>query len=300
MSRGGAPQALALAILPILAAWSLSSLGADAGASPDRLLSNAALWQRLATSPFGEPLYVESEEQDESLRVNVYGLFHQSFTATSKALTSSTEWCEFTPLHNGISACVHGPATPTTWLTFHLKARAGTPLANAYEWRYGFRVMERSEDYVRVELDAPTGPLDTRDFRIVLEAVPHADGTLVQIRVSYQPSALSKTILSAYTNTFGRRRQGFTVVGQDKEGKALYARGRRALFERVVMRGYLALEAYLDTLYTPEAKRFDARLERWLELTQRYPRQLHDIDREDYLRSKRREREQQRLLQAAS
>ncbi len=285
---------LALLIAACVSPW----VGEGASEVPDRLTPHPQLWRLLEASPFGEPLYVQSEEHGDLVRVSVYGLFERPFAETARALTSPAEWCDFTPLHNAISACIHGPVMSTTWLTFHLKPSTGIPLANTYEWRYGFRVMERGDDYVHVVLDTATGPLDTHSFRIVLEAVPHADSTLVRIDASYRPSLWSKTVLGTYASTFGRRKYGFSVVGHDKEGNTVYVRGRKALFERVVMRGYLALEAYLDTLHAPENKRFEVRLERWLELTQRFPQQLQDIDPEEYLDTKRRERQEQHLLQA--
>jgi hypothetical protein len=59
--------------------------------------------------------------------------------------------------------------------------------------------------------------------------------------------------------------------------------------ERNVMRYYLAVQAFLETQSVPEPERFERRLGRWFELTGRYP-QLHEVDWEEYLETKRRER----------
>ena len=59
------------------------------------------------------------------------------------------------------------------------------------------------------------------------------------------------------------------------------------------MRYYLAIDAYLGSLAAPAPQRFEQSLERWYSGTERYPRQLHEIDRDSYLAMKRREYQRQ-------
>ena len=71
------------------------------------------------------------------------------------------------------------------------------------------------------------------------------------------------------------------------------------MIERNAMRYHLAVKAYLGTLEVSEPRRFERRLERWFELTSDYRTQLFEMERDEYLRCKRRERANQSLLQEA-
>jgi hypothetical protein len=59
--------------------------------------------------------------------------------------------------------------------------------------------------------------------------------------------------------------------------------------ERTAMRYYLAIDAWLQTAALEPMQRPMARLETWFDATERYPRQLHELDRATYLANKRRE-----------
>jgi hypothetical protein len=52
------------------------------------------------------------------------------------------------------------------------------------------------------------------------------------------------------------------------------------------MRYYLAIDAYLGA---PDAKQLPGRLATWFDSTERYARQLHEVERNDYLTMKRNE-----------
>jgi hypothetical protein len=55
------------------------------------------------------------------------------------------------------------------------------------------------------------------------------------------------------------------------------------------MRYYLAVDACLATLGSPPAQRFEQSLERWYTASERYARQLHDVERPAYVAMKRSE-----------
>ncbi len=63
----------------------------------------------------------------------------------------------------------------------------------------------------------------------------------------------------------------------------------RGLVERNTMRYYLAIEAYLGALSMPPAARLEKRLRDWFASIESYPRQLHEMDENQYLKMKRRE-----------
>ena len=74
---------------------------------------------------------------------------------------------------------------------------------------------------------------------------------------------------------------GFTRAGAD------YVGGQRGVVERNTMRYYLAIDAYLRSLAAPPAERLEQRLRTWFDTTEKYPRQLHEVERADYLQMKR-------------
>jgi hypothetical protein len=61
----------------------------------------------------------------------------------------------------------------------------------------------------------------------------------------------------------------------------------RGVAERNTMRYYLAIDAYLDSIALPAPQQLEKRLQAWFDATEKYPRQLREVDREAYLRMKR-------------
>ncbi|MCY1378654.1 hypothetical protein D9M69_663090 [compost metagenome] len=68
--------------------------------------------------------------------------------------------------------------------------------------------------------------------------------------------------------------------------------------ERNTMRYYLAIEAYLGTLSAPAPDRLEQRLNAWYAAVERYPLQLHDLERGEYLEMKHREIQRQQAVVA--
>jgi hypothetical protein len=63
--------------------------------------------------------------------------------------------------------------------------------------------------------------------------------------------------------------------------------GVRGVMERNTMRYYLAIEAFLGALAAPPQARFEKRIRDWFAASERYPLQLHELDRAEYLGMKR-------------
>jgi hypothetical protein len=99
--------------------------------------------------------------------------------------------------------------------------------------------------------------------------------------------------MSIYLSTIGRDKVGFTrtkAVSAREEG---FVDGMRGVTERNTMRYYLAIDAYLDSLKAPAEQQLEKRLRAWFDATERYPRQLHEVEREAYLQMKRDEVQRQ-------
>ena len=72
------------------------------------------------------------------------------------------------------------------------------------------------------------------------------------------------------------------------------------MIERNTMRYYLAIEAHLDALSAPAAQRREASLAAWYAGVERYPLQLHELGREEYLDMKRNEMRRQQQAEEAN
>jgi len=73
----------------------------------------------------------------------------------------------------------------------------------------------------------------------------------------------------------------------------IYIGGVRGALERNVMRYYLAVDAHLASLAVPPEQQLDKRIQTWFDSSERYARQLHEMDRAQYLAMKKDEYERQ-------
>jgi hypothetical protein len=87
-----------------------------------------------------------------------------------------------------------------------------------------------------------------------------------------------------YFSTRGRDKVGFTWIHDDPP---YLVRGIRGALERNTMRYYLAMDAYLNVLSSPAPQRFELSLERWFADTERFARQLREVEKDDYIAMKR-------------
>ena len=106
--------------------------------------------------------------------------------------------------------------------------------------------------------------------------------------------------MKAYLATLGRNKVGFSVEGDGAGGKPRPVRGMRGAIERNAMRYYLAIEAYLGALSVPSRQQADRRLMDWFDASERYPLQLREMRREEYLEMKRREISRQKSAMLTS
>jgi hypothetical protein len=145
---------------------------------------------------------------------------------------------------------------------------------------FAYHVAAADADYLDVRLAAPNGPLGTTDYHIQLEAAPlDRRHTILHLTYSHEYGPQARLAMRLYLGTLGRGKVGFTVVGSERDGKPVYVGGFRGAEERNVMRYYLAIEAYLESLSVPPRERFEKRLQTWFAFSERYSPQLHE-DRE--------------------
>jgi hypothetical protein len=247
--------------------------------------------ERLVKSPFGQPVYLEADDGERQLTGHAYALLSQPFGEASRPLAEAAQWCDILLLPFNTKHCQASADAPDRLaLTIFIGRKYSTPLDKTHRLDFRFQVVARSADYLQVLLTAPDGPFGTRDYRVVLELMP-ADGgrSFLHLGYSYAYGTLARTAMQAYLSTIGAGKVGFTTEGKDGEGRPMPVRGMRGVIERNTMRYYLAIDAYLRAQKVPPAERPARMIEAWFESVERYPRQLHELERGEYVAMKQAE-----------
>lgn len=253
---------------------------------------HAELADQLAQSPFKRPLLLESADEKGRLRGDIDAVMNHPFAEAAAVLADPSQWCEILFLHINTKYCkASGRGTGAT-LVVVIGRKTGQPLRDAHRAEFAWRQVAASPDFLDVQLEAPDGPLGTSNYRIALQAVP-IDGkrTFLRLRYAYDYGVAGSVAMRAYLATAGRSKVGFTSVGRDASGVAQPIAGMRGVIERNAMRYYLAIDTRLSVPPGPGA--LDRRLTHWFNATEQYPRQLHELEWDEYLRMKRAEYERQ-------
>jgi hypothetical protein len=245
----------------------------------------------------GLPLAVASGATDDSSAGHVMADLDFPFPTVAERLSRPSDWCGFLILHLNTKACVHYTRAGHSYIQLYSGRKFFEAPADAMAVTYRFEP-RLSADHLEVVLRAESGPLGTRDYLMHLRAVPRGSAqTSVDLRFSYALSRLARLGIGAYLRTSGSDKVGFTVTAHDAGGAPVYVAGRRGVIERNVVRLYLALIAYLESLDQAPDHRDSWAHARWYELSERYPQQLRELSREEYLDNKRKELAAQRALQ---
>lgn len=292
------------AVFPLIAlgALLLSSFitAAAAETSADALLLQQqyqTLLPQLMHNQFARPLYLKSTEGASSLRSDIYAVVDYPFAQVHEALISPAHWCDILILHLNTKYCRADSDATAPSLSMRVGKKGDQNPEDAFRLDFSYRIAASASDYFDVRLNADKGPFDTRDYRIRLEAVPIGDGrSVIHLMYSYSYGTVSRLALRAYLATVAGNKVGFTPEQNDGGAKSDYVGGMRGTIERNTMRYYLAIDAYLSALAAPPAQQLDQRLETWFNATERYPRQLHEIDKAAYLKMKRKETARQNAV----
>src|SRR5688572_12257952 len=254
----------------------------DAGTLRER---HAALRAALAENAFGRPLHVESSHHAGNHRGGIYAVLQHPFERVAAALRSAAQWCGVLIVQANVKNC-EAPGGAGTLSLFVARRPADEP-ERAHRIDFSYRVPAAAADYLHVTLDSPEGPFGTTDYRIRFEAVPVEPGrTFLHLGYAYALHGAARMGMKVYLASSGRDKVGFSIVDRTSDGGPVYVGGVRGVVERNTMRYYLALEAYLDTLDVPVARRMEERLRAFHAGLERYPRQLHELELAEYLNIK--------------
>lgn len=246
------------------------------------------------------PLDVHSSERGGRVEGDVDGRLDYSFARLRAAFEDPGVWCAIVALHLNVKSCVHLRRGGTTWLRVYNGRKDFQRPEDAVVSEYAFTARESGARRLVVVLTADEGPYGTRDHRIelVLEPAANPAYTHLVLRYRYRVSYLARASLQVYLNTVARGKIGFTVTGEDARGEPVYVKGLRGLIERNAVRYYLAIVAWLDGTAQSPPRAEVWRAAHWFDLTERYARQLHELERGAYLANKQRELAAQAELQA--
>jgi hypothetical protein len=271
----------------------LASVAAQADAGELRA-KHAELRDQLRDNPYHRAIHIDSVEAGDVLKGDVYAVLDHPFEAVNSALKDPSDWCDILLLPFNTKYCRPEAAQGGTNLQLRIGRKADQPVEEAYRIDFALRPVASGADYFESRLNAGKGPLGTRDYRIVLSAVPlDAGHTFMHLSYSYANGGFGRLAMNGYLSTAGADKVGFTVVGRDANGQPQYINGVRGAIERNVMRYYLAIDAHLASLSAPAGQQVDKRIETWFNATERYARQLHEMDRSAYVAMKRGEYERQ-------
>ena len=243
-------------------------------------------WSKLDASrkdtTFREPLHLQSAQSSDRLSGTLYAVLPRPFRDVRQALDDEAGWCAALILDPNVHEC--RPQRARVDVAF---GESETPVAFSFH-------AAPVEEYLQVRLAADDGPFGTKDHVIVLEASPLDNArTIVRLSTAQTLTWTSRLAMTAYFNTVGRGKVGFTVVDRDGAGQPVYVGHIRGGVERNLVRQYFAILAYLDSLAAPREEQADRRVRTWLAYTERYPLQLHE--NRDYFERKSPEvRRQQR------
>jgi hypothetical protein len=247
-----------------------------------------AAYQRLAPelvrSGLGVPILLQSTESDEAVGGEAHAVLQHPFARVAVALAHPPGWCDIFLLHLNTKSCrlVEGPAG--TRLDVRIGSRYDEPVESASPMSFDWQRAETSARYVHVQLAAATGPYGTSDYRLHAQAIPlDPQRTFVRLSYGFGFGPGSRFAMAAYFATVGRGKVGFTSI----EGKPVA--GVRGAMERNTLRYLLAIDAVADGIRLPAAQRTDHQMQAWFDATERYPRQLRELPRDEYLRMKQRE-----------
>ena len=249
-----------------------------------------SLQDQLSHNQFKKPLYMVSSETSVGVAGDIYARIDYPFTTAGAALNGPTRWCDVLMLHVNTKYCRASTDSRGSFLQVNIGKKHEQPVNEAYRVDFAYRVAAETPGYLKVMLTADQGPLSTRDYRVILEAVPVNDGrTFIHFTYSYAYGIAGRLAMQAYLGTIGSNKVGFTVVGKESDGRPLHIGGMRGLVERNTMRYYLAIEAFLGALSAPPQAQLEKRLRDWFAAVEHYPRQLHELEQSEYLDMKRKE-----------
>ena len=281
-------------VAPLALAWVLALLLQACLAQAQPLSGAEALGARhaqlhdlLQSNPYQRPLHIESAQAGDRLRGEIHAVLEHPFGRVRDALSVPAHWCDILILPFNTKHCRAAGSADAPQLLLRVGRKSDQPADKAFRLAFAWRPQAAAATYFETRLEAGDGPLGTRDYRIVVAAIPLDGGrTFLRMDYTYGFGLAGRLAMRAYLATAGANKVGFTSA-RDASGRLVNTGGLRGVVERNAMRYYLAVDTYLGSLGVPPAQQADWRIDAWFDATERYPRQLHEMDKATYVALKR-------------
>jgi hypothetical protein len=240
------------------------------------------LGAQLQHSPLGALLHLQSQERDGFVQGHIHAIVDQPFTAARGALSEASAWCALLLLASNVKACESRVAESAVRLDLKVATTIRQAPDEAPVLGFRWRRTASDPDYLRIEMRADEGPAGTRNYRLDAQLV-EIDPTRSLLRLSYEfgYSNAGGVAIRLYLATIARNKVGFTIEDDQP------VRGLRGVVERNTMRYFIAVRTYLEA--RAGSQHLETMLGNWYAMADKYPIQLRELAREEYLMMKRAE-----------
>ena len=264
--------------------------GADLGEMQSLYRS---LQPRLAQSPFQRELALDSTEASERLSGDIYATLDAPLANLELVNRSPLRWCEILLLLSNTKSCVVGRQDEAPSLQMRMGTKGPQALATTTPMNFKFETSAPQATVLETHLSSNSGPMGTKDGKLRVQAIAVGPNkSFIHLHYSYSSSLAGRLATGVYLQTLGRGKVGFSKEQAEasRPADAHWVGGVRGIIERNTMRYFMGLSCALQFAGTEApAQRFAQMAPCWYDDTERYPQQLHEMGRSEYLEMKRAE-----------
>lgn len=253
-----------------------------------------SLQLRLAQSPFQRELVLDSTEASERLSGDIYATLDAPLASLELVNRSPLRWCEILLLLSNTKSCVVGRQEDVPALQMRMGTKGPQALASTTPMDFRFETSAPQAAVLETHLSSATGPMGAKDGSLRVQAIALGpQKSFIHLHYSYRSSLAGRLATGVYLQTLGRGKVGFSKeqAPPSEAGRPAnthFVGGVRGIIERNTMRYFMALSCGLQFASTEApAQRFAQMAPCWYDETERYPQQLHDLGRVEYLEMKR-------------
>ena len=264
--------------------------GADLGEMQSLYRS---LQPRLAQSPFQRELALDSTEASERLSGDIYATLDAPLANLELVNRSPLRWCEILLLLSNTKSCVVGRQDEAPSLQMRMGTKGPQALATTTPMNFKFETSAPQATVLETRLSSNSGPMGTKDGKLSVQAIAVGPNkSFIHLHYSYSSSLAGRLATGVYLQTLGRGKVGFSKEQAEasRPADAHWVGGVRGIIERNTMRYFMGLSCALQFAGTEApTQRFAQMAPCWYDDTERYPQQLHEMGRSEYLEMKRAE-----------
>jgi hypothetical protein len=245
------------------------------------------LRSRLAQSPLRRGLVLDSTESPDRTSGDIYAVMDVALPRLELISRDPARWCEILLLLSNSKNCTTGVDMASPVLLLQMGTKGPQDLSSTTAMDFRFSSAKAHAPVLETLLSADSGPMGTKDGTMRLRAIAlPSDQAFIHLHYSYRSSMSGRFATEVYLQTLGRGKVGFSADA----GRTNFVGGVRGIIERNTMRYFIGLGCASQFATTDvAAQRFGQMAACWYDETQRYPVQLYEMPRADYLDMKRAE-----------